>query len=243
MCPAHRQEKITEIRRRLAPKVNAPCRLVSTQLIEAGVDVDFPVAFRALGPLDSIIQTAGRCNREGRRTNPCPVTVFRPKDGDRLPTGYEQVMRITESFLARFADAQSRLHEPSFYAQYFAELYGLVGPELRKDDPVFAASEALNFPKAAQECQLVGSETSAVLVKWKCGAELAEKLRVRKHLTAAECRDAQRYSVNLYQGEFFEALTKSYIYQPAEEWNFWVWNSDYDEDLGLGHHDVSAFCQ
>jgi CRISPR-associated endonuclease/helicase Cas3 len=239
LCPAHRQEKLQVIRRQLADGKH--CRLVSTQLIEAGVDVDFPVAFRALGPLDSIIQTAGRCNREGRHANPCPVTVFRPKDGGDLPKGYEQVMKITESFLARFAEAQSRIHQPSFYAEYFAQLYGLLGPESRSLDPVFAASEEFNFPKAAQECQLVGNETHAVLVKWKHGAELAEKLRTQKHLTAAECRAAQRYCVNLYQGPFFDAQANGYIYQPAEDWNFWVWNSDYDEDLGLGHVGLDDF--
>ena len=235
LCPAHRQEKLQHIRERLAN--GKPCRLVSTQLIEAGVDVDFPVAFRALGPLDSIIQTAGRCNREGRQPEACPVVVFRPKDGGHLPKGYEQAMKITESFLARFEDAQARIHQPSFYVEYFAQLYGLLGPESRKDDPVFAASEEFNFPKAAQECQLVGNETRAVLVKWERGAELAEKLEQQKHLTAAECREAQRYSVNLYQGEFFEAQRKDreYIYQPAEDWNFWVWNSDYDDQVGLGH--------
>lgn len=243
LCPAHRQEKLVEIRCRLKPEVNEPCRLVSTQLIEAGVDVDFPVAFRALGPLDSVIQSAGRCNREGRQSEPCPVIVFRPKDGGRLPKGYEQVMKITESFLARFAEAQSRIHQPSFYAEYFAELYGLLGPESRQDDPVFAASEEFNFPKAAQECQLVGNEIRAVLVKWKRGAELAGKLEKQKHLTAAECREAQRYCVNLYQSEFFNAQAKGYIYQPAEDWNFWVWNSDYDDNLGLGHLDANAFCQ
>ncbi len=235
LCPAHRQEKLQSIRSQLA--AGKPCRLVSTQLIEAGVDVDFPVAFRALGPLDSIIQTAGRCNREGHQSEPCPVIVFRPKDGGHLPKGYEQVMKITESFLARFAEAQSRIHQPSFYAEYFAELYGLRGPESCQADPVFAASAAFNFPKAAQECQLVGNETRAVLVKWKRGAELAEKLEKQKHLTAAQCREAQRYCVNLYQSEFFDAQRKDkgYIYQPAADWDFWVWNSDYDEDLGLGH--------
>jgi len=242
LCPAHRQEKLQVIRSQLAD--GKPCRLVSTQLIEAGVDVDFPVAFRALGPLDSIIQTAGRCNREGRQPESCPVIVFRPKGGGHLPKSYEQVMKITESFLARFAEAQSRIHQPSFYAEYFAELYGLLGPESRKDDPVFAACEEFNFPKAAQECQLVGNETRAVLVKkWtdkggeNRGAELAEKLEKQRHLTAAECREAQRYSVNLYQGEFFDARAKGYIYQPAGDWNFWVWNSDYDDNLGLGHLD------
>lgn len=239
MCPAHRQEKLQAIRTQLA--AGRACRLVSTQLIEAGVDVDFPVAWRALGPLDSIIQTAGRCNREGRHAEPCPVMVFRPKDGGKLPPGYEQVMKITNSFLDRFEDAQARIDQPSFYAQYFAELYGLRGPESCQADPVFAASAAFNFPKAAQECQLVGNETRAVLVKWQRGAELAENLAKQKHLTAAECREAQRYSVNLYQGEFFEAQARGYIYQPAEAWDFWVWNSDYDEQLGLGHVALEDF--
>jgi CRISPR-associated helicase Cas3/CRISPR-associated endonuclease Cas3-HD len=239
MCPAHRQEKLQVIRAQLA--AGQPCRLVSTQLIEAGVDVDFPVAWRALGPLDSIIQTAGRCNREGRHAEPCPVIVFRPKDGGKLPPGYEQVMKITNSFLDRFEDAQARIHQPEFYAQYFAELYGLRGPESCQADPVFAASAAFNFPKAAQECQLVGNETRAVLVKWQRGADLAEKLAQQKHLTAAECREAQRYSVNLYQSEFFEAQARGYIYQPAVTWDFWVWNSDYDEQLGLGHVGLEDF--
>jgi CRISPR-associated endonuclease/helicase Cas3 len=237
MCPAHRQEKLAEIRRRLKPENNQLCRLVSTQLIEAGVDVDFPIAYRALGPLDSIIQTAGRCNREGRHAEPCPVIVFRPKEGGHLPKSYEQVMRITESFLSRKTEAESRIHQPSFYAEYFAELYKLVGRDSAKDDPVFAASTAFDFPKAADACQLVGNETRAVLVKWKRGVDLAEKLRREKHLTAVECREAQRFCVNLYQSEFFEAQARDYIYQPAESWDFWVWNSDYDEHLGLGHID------
>jgi CRISPR-associated helicase Cas3/CRISPR-associated endonuclease Cas3-HD len=244
MCPAHRQEKLAEIRRRLKAESNELCRLVSTQLIEAGVDVDFPIAYRALGPLDSIIQTAGRCNREGRHAEPRPVIIFRPAEDGHLPKSYEQVMKITESFLARQSEAQSRIHQPSFYAEYFAELYKLVGRDSADADPVFAASKAFNFPKAADECQLVGNETQAVLVKkWmdkdgrNRGNELVEKLAREKHLTATECREAQRYSVNLYQGEFFDAQAKDYIYQPAKDWNFWVWNSEYDENFGLGHLD------
>ena len=87
---------------------------------------------------------------------------------------------------------------------------------------------------------MVGNETRAVLVKWKRGEALAEKLRREKHLTASECREAQRFSVNLYQQEFLDAQRKDkgYIYQPAEGWNFWVWNSDYDDNLGLGHLDI-----
>jgi CRISPR-associated endonuclease/helicase Cas3 len=241
MCPAHRQEKLKCIREQL--KAGQACRLISTQLIEAGVDVDFPIAYRALGPLDSIIQTAGRCNREGLSDEPRPVIVFRPKDGGYLPRAYEQVMAITDSFLARKAEAQSRIHQPSFYAEYFAELYKLVGRDSADDDPVFAASKEFNFPTAAEKCRLVGDETRGVLVKWKRGAELAKKLEQQKYLTSAECREAQRFFVNLYQGEFFEAQSRGYIYQPAQDWDLWVWNSDYDEHLGIGHLDARSFCQ
>ena len=247
MCPAHRQEKLVEIRRRLDPKANEPCRLVSTQLIEAGVDVDFPIAFRALGPLDSIIQTAGRCNREGRHPEPRPVVVFRPVEIKLPPGAYKLATAKTEEFLARHPDAS--LHQPETYRKYFAELYKLVGPEKADADKVFKFSTDFDFPAAAEACQLVGNETRAVLVKWKDkdgrnrGEKLAEKLLHEKHLTAADCREAQRYSVNLYQTEFFDAQANSYIYQPAKDWDFWVWNSNYDDNLGLGHVDSNSFIQ
>jgi CRISPR-associated endonuclease/helicase Cas3 len=245
LCPQHRREKLETIRQRL--RDGLPCRLASTQLIEAGVDVDFPIAFRALGPLDSIIQTAGRCNREGKSAEPRPVIVFRPEELKTPPGAYRIATAKTVEFLNRHPDAAARLHLPEFYAAYFRELYGLLGPQSVKDDKVFAASAALDFPKAAEECSLIGDETRAVLVKWKDqdgnnrGEELADKLHRQKHLTAVECREAQRFSVNLYQSEFFDAQAKGYIYQPTKDWDFWVWNSDYDPDLGLGHVGLDAF--
>jgi len=66
MCPAHRREKLNEIKRRLL--AGLPCKIISTQLIEAGVDIDLPVVFRELSGIDSICQAAGRCNREGKQT-------------------------------------------------------------------------------------------------------------------------------------------------------------------------------
>ncbi|HEY5893942.1 MAG TPA: CRISPR-associated helicase Cas3' [Chthoniobacterales bacterium] len=239
LCPQHRREKLAVMRRRLYH--GKPCRLVSTQLIEAGVDVDFPIAFRAFGPLDSIIQTAGRCNREGKSAAGRPVIVFRPEEMKTPPGAYRLATAKTQEFLDRHPDAANQLHRPDFYADYFRELYGLLGPQSVKDDEVFAACEALDFPKAAEACQLIGDETRAVLVKWGRGADLAQKLEREKHLTASECREAQRFSVNLYQREFLDAQARGYVYQPAEDWNFWVWNSDYDDDRGLGHLDIESF--
>jgi len=236
LCPAHRQEKLQFVRENLAK--GAPCRLVSTQLIEAGVDVDFPIAFRALGPLDSIIQTAGRCNREGRHSTPQPVIVFRPKNGGTPPGAYRIATAKTEEFLNRHPDA--RLHEPATYARYFTELYGLLGRESANADPVFAASKEFDFPKAARECRLIGDDTRSVLVKWRDGVELVAKLRREKHLGPEEWRRVQRFSVNLHMVEFIDAQAKGYIVEAIED--VWVWNSQYDDDLGACHPDFTHYC-
>ena len=84
MCARHRSEVLAEVRQML--KEGKPCRLVSTSLIEAGVDVDFPTVLRAEAGLDSIAQAAGRCNREGRRARDASeVLVFLPGNPDWAP--------------------------------------------------------------------------------------------------------------------------------------------------------------
>lgn len=241
LCPAHRQEKLKVIRKRLA--ASQPCRLVSTQLIEAGVDVDFPIAFRALGPLDSIIQTAGRCNREGRYAEPSPVIVFRPEKDGMLDMSRTNIYKIAALKTASFLDCHPNapLHQPSLYAAYFSELYSILGREAADADPVFAASKAFDFPRAADKCSLVGDETRAVLVKWRDGEELIAKLCRGKHLSAADWRRVQCFSVNLYMGEFLKAQTLHYIEEAIE--GVWFWNSHYDEDLGACHPEFNDYCQ
>ena len=99
MCAAHRLLWIKRIRRCL--KANRTCRVVSTQLIEAGVDVDFPVVFRALAPLDSILQSAGRADREARPPQSLSLLLaawwcFCPRSTALPPGAYEEAAKITE---------------------------------------------------------------------------------------------------------------------------------------------------
>lgn len=240
MCPAHRQQQLAEIRRRLNHVHPEPCRLVSTQLIEAGVDVDFPRVFRASGPLDSIIQTAGRCNREGCQAEPGEVTIFRPLDHAVQRGAYEQATRLTEAFLHEYPNAD--LHDPATYAAYFARLYGTLGPAAAQDDPAYAASAKLDFPAAARACSLIDDGTRSVVVRWGDGEALIAKMRTQKHLTRDEWQLVQRYSVNLYLSAFTPALARGDIVQPLPDTEFYFWNGHYDEHLGLGEPSIDQLC-
>jgi CRISPR-associated endonuclease/helicase Cas3 len=109
MCAQHRLDVLAKIRRRL--DADLPCILVSTQLIECGVDVDFPIAYRTLGPLDAIIQVAGRVDREGKLTHAMGspagrLIVFQSEDGKTPPHDYLEATRVTES-LARDANERT----------------------------------------------------------------------------------------------------------------------------------------
>jgi CRISPR-associated endonuclease/helicase Cas3 len=117
MCPAHRRAVLARVRELLA--AGEPVRLVSTQLIEAGVDVDFPVVFRAWAPADSLQQAAGRANREGRLPEPGLVVVFDPADGG-APPGYK-----VPAAAARLHFGPGRVDPDNTEAldRYYRELY------------------------------------------------------------------------------------------------------------------------
>ncbi|MFO1451179.1 MAG: CRISPR-associated helicase Cas3' [Opitutaceae bacterium] len=125
MCPAHRQEVFDAIRSRLATP-GAACLVISTQLIEAGVDLDFPKVFRVLGPLDAILQAAGRCNREGRLTdpsgNPTPgeVEVVTLADAQLPPGIYARATSLAAKYLLSGNGGDI---PPEKIRAYFQELY------------------------------------------------------------------------------------------------------------------------
>jgi CRISPR-associated endonuclease/helicase Cas3 len=132
MCPMHRREKLSEIRECL--QQGTPCRVISTQLVEAGVDVDFPVVYRAATGIDSVAQAAGRCDREGRLTEfygtaAGRVYVFYPERG--LPPGH---FRITADIGREVLRQYEDVLDPEAVEMYFRHLYWRAGQELDKND-------------------------------------------------------------------------------------------------------------
>ena len=107
MYPAHRRRVLAIIRQRL--QEGLPCRVISTSLIQAGVDVDFPVVYREIAGLDSIIQTGGRCNREGKqRTEDSIVSIYDlSKPMNRIPAFVRRPIEITQMVAKDHADIAS----------------------------------------------------------------------------------------------------------------------------------------
>ena len=126
MCGAHRSDVIKAVKERLARDEGV--RVVSTQLVEAGVDLDFPVVFRAMAGLDSVAQAAGRCNREGQRDRG-QVHVFVPPTSP--PPGIlRQAADVTRSL---FAEGELDPLAPRSFVRFFRELYWLRGDRLDKE--------------------------------------------------------------------------------------------------------------
>jgi CRISPR-associated endonuclease/helicase Cas3 len=206
MCAEHRSEVLARAHARL--KDGAEIRLVSTQLIEAGVDIDFPVVWRAMAGLDSIAQAAGRCNREGRRERG-HVRVFLPPR--TAPSGHlRQGEQATRSLLDLACG--DGLLSPDGYQRYFELLYGAqetldkhgVLPLLTLD----AREARFSFRTAASQFQMIEEEgATTVFVPYKRGAALIEDLRRATVFGTTDrrlMRRLQRYTVTLRRSEVME---------------------------------------
>lgn len=226
MCAAHRRAAVAEIRRRL--RVGEPCLVASTQLVEAGVDVDFPAVWRAFGPLDSIAQAAGRCNREGKLPQAGAVTVFRPED-DRMPPGvYRRATDVTGGMLKMHVGAID-IHAPESFSEYFIRLYNSSDLDAKG---VVAARRSLNFPAVAEKFKLIKETTTGVLVPYGEGAEWIERLGAGEDLRRSQVRQMQPFMVSLYEGELQVGLNTGAIAVDTKS-GIHIFRKDYDDTLGL----------
>lgn len=233
MCGQHRSDKLTEIKQRL--KDGLTCRVVSTQLVEAGVDVDFPEVFRAMAGVDSIAQAAGRCNREGRLPTPGRLWLFDPAEVQ--PKGYlGATAATTRELLPDFPDPL----DLEAVRRYFEMHYWKRAGDNRWDDPrvmeCFPEERGefrYDFATAAERFRLIEDATESVFVPYgREGTRLIKQLR-RGEVDRYLLRKLQRYSVGLYPYQCQTLVTAGDIELLDSGYRVLDNVSLYDASLGL----------
>lgn len=220
MCAKHRSQKLDEIRGRL--KNGEACRVIATSLIEAGVDVDFPLVMRAEAGLDSVAQAAGRCNREGKRPSENSfVWIFAPEEQWKAPpelAPQAAVMRLTaDSFSDDLLSTQA-------VAAYFAELYQLKGSELDNKKILKMhndTGQSLDFPfqTIADKFRMIESHMQPLIIPFDGEAEnLISSLHHADHIGGL-LRKLQPYTVQIPE-KALAALYKAGRIEPINEKNF-----------------------
>lgn len=239
MCPAHRQAVLAAVRRRLDAEQR--CLLVSTQCVEAGVDVDFPAVYRAFGPLEAITQAAGRCNREGRRPTG-EVVVFLPEaDGAYPDRSYERAASVARSLLTELGTAAMDIQDSTLYRRYYERLYSLAKPgDLRRE--LQDAIRNFDFPEVARRYRVIAQDAINVLVPYK------ERVHDYNALTAEAqangissewMRRAQSLVVSLPRPRQEDLIRQCLAALPlkrggvSDEWFVYVCQEDYDPLTGL----------
>ncbi len=237
MCPLHRSKVISEVRNRRREFPNEICRVVSTQLVEAGVDLDFPAVFRSLTGIDSIAQAAGRCNREGTLEF---GEVFTFESEHPIPRGH---LRNTADAARHFIESDD-LFSPDVVTRYFEYLYYRHSDQWVNDrekmETLFPADASLlgfKFAKAAKEFRLIDQEQLSILVPFNARFyELKARLALPDRFPSrSDLRLAQRTSVQVPQYVFDKLRQASEISAVDSDERFWVLDSSklYDEKLGL----------
>lgn len=243
--PVHRRAIIADIRKRLANGL--PCRLIATSLIEAGVDLDFPCGWRAEAGLDSVIQAAGRVNREGRRTiDASTLTVF--SDPDNPPP--KEVAKLAEAMRAT-ADRFDDLLDPDAIRDWFEEVYWRSAPKTlgagMAEQMILGRSET-NFPfrKMAAEYRMIDSTMVPVIIvrdaeahewvaklgqDWEGPGPIARGLQPYLVQIPASAREILRqngkgdFVARELRGDQFFVLSDSSLYQ--DEFGLWWEAAEY----------------
>jgi CRISPR-associated endonuclease/helicase Cas3 len=229
MCGEHRSGVIRKIKKRL--KDGFTTRVVSTQLVEAGVDIDFPVIYRALAGLDSIVQAAGRCNREGRLNETGrlgQVHVFVPPNVS--PRGL--LLKAENTTRELIATKDFSPEDPKEFSRYFEHFYS----RLNDTGGSFLKSLQKNVPHvpfrtAGDLFRLIDDHSQQpVFVQYGNSGQWTEELRRigPKRLTL---RRLQRFTVNISKRDFEKAKTDGLVDQIWP--GFWLWVGKYDPSYGL----------
>jgi CRISPR-associated endonuclease/helicase Cas3 len=231
MCPAHRTDVLSRIRAALA--AGDSCRVVSTQLVEAGVDIDFPIVFRAIAGVDSVAQAAGRCNREGKMVEPAQVFIFMPKGG--LPPGYfRQTAETTLEVLRHHEDPLSL----NAVHAYFERLYWLRGDALDQYQILADLAEGAKagdfpFQTVAGKYKIIEDGMESLIIPWNNEAEaIIGDLRYSPY-PASATRKAQRFTIQIYPQVLYALLHAGSVERIHEQYNVLINRDIYSKALGL----------
>lgn len=227
MHPVHREQVLACIRRRL--EAGEPCRVIATSLIEAGVDVDFPVVYRALAGIDSMVQCAGRCNREGgRAAHESIVHLFEPATDYAVPNDTAQKAALARSVMRVMRDGESAaavkegddacdIGSLEAISSYFDQLHEVRGDRLDAEGVLAALTEfggskvfgtfvpSIPFDDAAKRFRMIEDGSHPVIVP---DPAIGDDLRdVRAGVASrGALRRVARYAVGLYDNDIRELL-------------------------------------
>lgn len=197
MCPKHISKTICEIKNILKDNSQSVVRVIATQLVEAGVDIDFPVVFRQEAGLDSVLQAAGRCNREGR-IDIGYTFVFSLSAENRLPFG-----SIKDANNARLnLPDDSDWFSPSVMQAYFKNLYSQKGTFDKKGIKYYLYKyNELCFEKASEAFKLIDDDGVNVIVNWENSMDLVEQLKI-SGCTYSLMKQLAQFTVSVKRTDF-----------------------------------------
>jgi CRISPR-associated endonuclease/helicase Cas3 len=225
MFPAHRKQVIETIRTCLKNKEKI--LVASTQLIEAGVDFDFPCVYREIAPLESIIQSAGRCNREGSMTEMGSVNIFTLEDSGVPNKQYRALAEFANSL---YKGKEALLYEHDFFKEYYRKALNLFVDADKKK--IEEDRKNFNFKTVAEKYQLIENKTTPIFILCNKSRDLYESIRFKPFLSRTDYRAMQQYSVQVYDHFMKENIGKL----GQEPQGYWKWNGAYNEDYGLSNN-------
>jgi CRISPR-associated endonuclease/helicase Cas3 len=240
MCPAHRQQVVKTMRERL--KSGEDCRVISTQVMEAGIDVDFPTGYRALAGLDSIIQAAGRVNREGKTEN-AELTVFEPQSSyvTRTPMFIEQGAAVSRTILQAHPDdpvSQAAIED------YYKLLYSLQDGERTFDAKeilrCFNKIEGFDFATAAGRFKIIDKATRPVVIPFDDTAARLIDAMDHPDTQKSSINQLQTYTINLFEEEYLALERKGGIKTIGEIYAVLAKPELYRMDVGIEVLDLSS---
>lgn len=200
MCPKHRQKTLIEIKERL--NKGQECTVISTQLIEAGVDVDFPIVFRSIAGLDSIVQSAGRCNREGK-LGVGNVYVFESLESYAMPKGWlSATASISRSIMKQYKEdiiGIEAIHT------YFEQLYDWKQNDLDKYNIINMLNDTrfeFQFKSASKDFRLINKNTYSIIIPYNSEARQYIQDLERAIYVGKIRRQLQPYTVSIYEYEY-----------------------------------------